>query len=69
MKYLAGWPGGGLFGDKWLLWSGQTVLLGGALWTDGDSTGLWPLAYLYVSNFKHWPQKILLVEKKWLVEK
>ena len=27
------------------------------------------LAYLYVSNFKHQLQKILIVEKIWLVEK
>ena len=56
MKYLAGWPGGYLFGDERLLWSFNCLC---------DLC----LAYLYVPDFKHRLQKILFVEKKWLVEK
>ena len=70
LKYLAGWRGGRLFGDKRFLWSSRTVLSGDALRTAAiQLTCDLCLAYLYVPNFKHRLQKILLVEKIWLVEK
>ena len=46
--WLTGW--GRLFGDKRLLWSGRTVLLGEALRTVDDSTGVWPLLGLFISS-------------------
>ena len=50
MKYLAGWRGGCLLGNKRLLWSGQTVLSGDALRMTVIQTGVWPLFGLFISS-------------------
>ena len=54
MKYLAGWRGGCLFGNKRLLWSGWMVL-GDALRTAGNSTGMWPLLGLFICSWLQTP--------------
>ena len=72
MKYLASWWWWQcLFSNKRLLWSGRTVLLGDALWTAAIQLVCdLCLAYLYLPNFKHRLQKIILVEKHdWLKNK
>ena len=43
--------GGCLFGDEWLLWSGQTVLSGDVLGTASDLTGGWPLFGLFMCSW------------------
>ena len=57
MKYLADWQGGRLCGDKCC----HVMLLGQPVIQLACNLCL---AYLYLPNFKHRLQKILLVEKK-----
>ena len=71
MKYLsAGGVGGCQFGDERLLWSGWTVLSDDALVMADDSTAGGLLFGLFMSfRFQHRLQRMLLMEKIWLVEK